>query len=210
MTPNPSESTETDEPAIEHPLAGYAQSVTEAVGGLSYGTEHDTIKVRLANEQWVAALRTAKQDLGLVFFSYLSAIDWSNDVEVGDPPAEPVEERYEILCGVGDLTEGRVVHFSTDIAKSDAQLDTLTGVYAGALWHEREAAEMFDIDFPGHPNLAKLYLPSNFEGYPLQKSYPLLSREVKPWPGTVDVEGMPEKDEAETTPAGASTENPGR
>lgn len=211
MTLNPSESTETDEQAIEpSELDGYAQSVSDAVGGLSYGTEHDTIKVRLANDQWVSALRTAKHELGLVFFSYLSAIDWSNEVEVGDAPAEPVEERYEILCGVSDLTEGRFVHFSTDLSKTEPSLASLTDVYAGADWHEREAAEMFAIDFPGHPNLAKLYLPSNFEGYPLQKSYPLLSREVKPWPGTVDVEGMPEKEEAETTPAGASTENPGR
>ena len=61
----------------------------------------------------------------------------------------------------------------------------------GANWHEREAHEMFGIDFVGHPNLIKLYLPDGFEGYPLQKSFPLLTREVKPWPGTVDVEGMP-------------------
>jgi NADH-quinone oxidoreductase subunit C len=75
------------------------------------------------------------------------------------------------------------------------------GVYAGADWHEREAAEMFGIDFVGHPNLVKLYLPDAFEGHPLRKSFPLLSREVKPWPGTVDVEPMPGSDEP-------STENP--
>jgi NADH-quinone oxidoreductase subunit C len=50
---------------------------------------------------------------------------------------------------------------------------------------------MFGIDFVGHPNLIKLYLPDGFEGHPLRKSFPLLTREVKPWPGTVDVEGMP-------------------
>jgi NADH-quinone oxidoreductase subunit C len=70
-------------------------------------------------------------------------------------------------------------------------LDSLVGVYAGANWHEREAHEMFGIEFVGHPNLANLYLPDGFIGQPLLKSYPLLSRDVKPWPGTVDVEGMP-------------------
>ena len=212
LTPNPSESTETDQPVDEQSsnLDAYARSVSEAVGALRYSTDHATVKVRVAPNAWSDTLHTAKSELGLVYFSYLSAIDWSNEVEVGDAPAEPVEERYELLCGVGDLTDGRVVHFSTDLSKDAASIASLVPIYAGANWHEREANEMFDISFEGHPNPAKLYLPTEFEGHPLQKSYPLLSREVKPWPGTVDVEGMPEVDEAETTPAGASTENPGQ
>jgi len=215
LTLNPSESTETDEAVDEQSsdLDAYAQTVADAVGALGFSTDHATLKVRVSTDFWSETLRTAKHELGLVYFSYLSAIDWSNDVEVGDAPADPVEERYELLCGVGDLTEGRVVHFSTDVDKTDRTIVSLVDVYAGANWHEREAAEMFDLTFTGHPNPAKLYLPTEFEGHPLQKSYPLLSREVKPWPGTVDVEGMPEAEdagEAETTPAGASTENPGR
>lgn len=71
------------------------------------------------------------------------------------------------------------------------------GVYPGANWHEREAAEMFGISFEGHPNLVQLYLPGGFEGHPLRKSFPLLTREVKPWPGTVDVEGMPSEENVE-------------
>jgi NADH-quinone oxidoreductase subunit C len=66
---------------------------------------------------------------------------------------------------------------------------------------------MFGIDFQGHPHMRKLYLPEGFVGYPLRKSFPLLTREVKPWPGKVDVEGMPgQGDEAEGDEP--STENP--
>ena len=198
MTTSPSDAPETEE-VVEHPLSAFASSVAEAVGALSHSVEFDTVKVRVANEDWVSTAMKAKFELGLVFFSYLSAIDWSNDVEVGDAPAEKVEERYEVLLGAADLDEGRIVHFSTDLGKDSPTLPSVAGVYAGANWHEREAAEMFDIDFTGHPNLIKLYLPTGFEGYPLQKSYPLRSREVKPWPGDVDVEGMPE---------GPSEENP--
>jgi NADH-quinone oxidoreductase subunit C len=79
----------------------------------------------------------------------------------------------------------------------------LIPVYAGANWHEREAFEMFGIQFEGHPRLIHLYLPDSFIGNPLRKSFPLLSREVKPWPGTVDVEAMPGRDDDEP-----STENP--
>jgi NADH-quinone oxidoreductase subunit C len=81
-------------------------------------------------------------------------------------------------------------------------------VYAGADWHEREAWEMYGFVFDGHPSLRHLYLPSEFEGHPLRKDYPLLAREVKPWPGLVDVEPMPGEaadDEATPVPDGGES-----
>ncbi len=72
---------------------------------------------------------------------------------------------------------------------------SLTDLYRGADWHEREAWEMFGFDFEGHPSLRHLYLPSEFEGFPLRKDFPLLSRAVKPWPGLVDKEPIPGEDE---------------
>ena len=74
---------------------------------------------------------------------------------------------------------------------------SLTGIFRGAAWHERETHEMFGIHFAGHPWLANLYLPLQFEGFPLRKDFPLLSRRVKPWPGIVDVEPMPAVEGAE-------------
>ena len=85
-------------------------------------------------------------------------------------------------------------------------------MYPGADWHERECAEMFGIGFEGHPNLRKLYLPAEFEGHPLRKDFALLAREVKPWPGLVDVEGMPGDDSPPCGRRGSAivstTENP--
>jgi len=139
-----------------------------------------------------------------VFFSWLSAIDWANQVEAGDPLEEEVEERIELMTALSDLTEGKLVVFSTDLPSENPRIPTLMTTFAGANWHEREAHEMFGIDFEGHPNLIHLYLPDSFQGNPLRKSFPLLSREVKPWPGKVDVEAMPEK----PSPDEPSTENP--
>lgn len=194
MTSSPS-----DTEAAAHPLQSFADHVAEAVGGTAE-IQFDTIKLRVPADQWADALTTARDDLDLVFFSWLSAIDWANDVEVGDTLKEGIDERIELLCTVGDLTEGRRVTFSTDLSNDKPSVSSLVEVYAGANWHEREAAEMFGIVFKGHPNLDHLYLLDSFIGNPLRKSYPLLSREVKPWPGSVDVEAMPEK---------PSTENPG-
>lgn len=193
MTSSPSDT----EQAV-HPLQEFADSVATAVGGTSHIT-FDTIKISVTPDQWLDAHRTARDELDLVFFSWLSAVDWATDVAVGDPLGDEVEERIELLTTVSDLTEGRRVTFTTDLAFANPTIPSLVDVYAGANWHEREAMEMFGIDFVGHPNPKGLYLPESFEGHPLRKSYPLLSREVKPWPGTVDVEAMPE---------GPSTENP--
>ena len=196
MTSSPSE-TETT------PLQEFADRVARAVGGVA-DIQFATAKVKVPADSWVGAHQTARDELDLVFFSWLSAIDWSNQVEVGDPPSEEVEERIELLSALSEVNEGNLVILSTDLPVDSPQIPTLVEVYAGANWHEREAYEMFGIDFAGHPNLQHLYLPESFVGHPLRKSYPLLSREVKPWPGKVDVEAMPDKNGSEEP----STENP--
>ena len=170
-----------------------AAHVAGLVGSDRFSADFGTAKVHVAHGEWVAAHQALHAELP--YFSWLSAVDWASEVAVGDPPDADFEERFEVLSCLGS-TDGAVVVLATDVAKDDARIDSVTGVYGGADWHEREAAEMFGIEFSGHANLAKLYLPDSFEGHPLRKTFPLLSREVKPWPGTVDVEDMP------------STENP--
>ena len=65
-------------------------------------------------------------------------------------------------------------------------------VYAGADWHEREAWEMFGVDFVGPPRPdATCTCRATSKVTPLRKDFPLLARRVKPWPGIVDVEPMP-------------------
>ena len=195
MTESPSSEAEA---APEDGAAELAAAVATAVGGTVAGSEFGTAKVAVDRSSWVDAITKARDEAGLDYFSFLSAIDWTKETTLGEGVEDPngVEERYEVLCMLATLDDGRRVAISVDLPKDDASLPTLSEVFAGAIWHEREAAEMFGIDFVGHPNLSKLYLPDAFEGYPLRKSYPLLSREVKPWPGKVDVEDMP------------STENP--
>lgn len=175
-----------------------AARVAGLVGSDRYSSDHDTPKVHVAADQWVTAHESLRSDFP--YFSWLSAVDWTTEVAVGDAPeSEDLEPRYELLSCLGDLANGEWVILTTDLAKDDPTIPTISEVFGGANWHEREAAEMFGIEFAGHPNLTHLYLPDSFEGHPLRKTFPLLSREVKPWPGTVDVEDMPEQ---------PSTENP--
>jgi NADH-quinone oxidoreductase subunit C len=85
----------------------------------------------------------------------------------------------------------------TLIPRDQPTLATLSEVYAGANWHERETFEMFGISFEGHPNLIPLLLPDGFEGNPLRKEFVLASRVAKPWPGAK------EPGESDHAPAGA-------
>ena len=205
MSDSPPE-TPSDEPEESDPTADLAERIAGLVGAEEWTAEFGLAKLRVEPDGWVAAAAAARDKAGLEFLSFLSAIDWSNDVVVGEPPEEPVEERYEVLVCLASCRNRDRVVISTNIAKSDPRLPTLSGEFGGASWHEREAAEMFGIEFDGLANTAKLYLPDAFEGFPLRKSFQLLSREVKPWPGLVDVEDMPstENPEAGDAPAGAA------
>ncbi len=108
------------------------------------------------------------------------------------------DSRFQLLARVHAPSKGHGLVLKADLGDDPAALTAATWVpvYAGASWHEREAWEMFGITFEGHPDLSHLYLPGEFEGHPLRKDFPLLSRRVKPWPGIVDVEPMPGEDES--------------
>ena len=183
----------------ETPLDAYAADFAESIGAERWSSDNGTIHVYVSRDQWIAAATAARDDAGLNFFSWLSAVDWAKEVAVGEPAddVENLEERFEVLCRLSSDTEPTAVILSTSLDKDDAWLESLTSVYGGAAWHEREAAEMFGIDFNGHPNLINLYLPQEFEGHPLLKSFALGTREVKPWPGLVDVEELPSTENVE-------------
>lgn len=197
MTDSPSET-------AAAPAAAMAERFGEMVGAISTSGDFATARIRVSPDRWVEAHRTLSTHLP--FFSFLSAIDWASEVAVGEAPEEAVEERYEVFTRLADVDKGEGVIISTDISKDDPRLPTLIEVFGGANWHEREAHEMFGIVFDGHPNLENLYLPDGFEGYPLRKTFPLLSREVKPWPGTVDVEAMPGTENVEADGDGGEGE----
>ena len=168
----------------------FINSIQSSFKNTSYN--FDTLKINVDISSWIDTHKILKKDFNLSFFNWLSAVDWDNEVKTGDAPKEPVTTSFEILSCLSQTNSNNLVISSTVISKENAEIESLVDVFAGANWHEREAYEMFGISFLNHPNLTKLYLPDDYEGNPLLKSFELISREVKPWPGDVDVEGMPE------------------
>ena len=101
------------------------------------------------------------------------------------------ETRMQLLVRLVNSRSYVGINVKTDVPNEVYTVDSIANVFAGANWHEREAHEMFGIGFIGHPDLRNMYLPSDFEGFPMRKDFPLLARMVKPWPGIVDVEPLP-------------------
>ena len=87
--------------------------------------------------------------------------------------------------------QGRV---KVSLPYEDPVCPTISDLYPTCDWHERETMEMFGIRFEGHPRPVKLLLAEPFDGHPLRKDFPLMSREVKPWPGAA--EGEEDEEEA--------------
>lgn len=197
--------------------------------------------IRVDTEAWGDVASYLRDRQRFRFFGWLSAIDWmpspfgrSLSAEVdevlgsGDPAAADAttaeivpgytggDTRFQVIARVHNLTTNLGLTVKVDVPDDPLHVATWTHEYPGAEWHEREVWEMFGIGFAGHPGLRHLYLPGEFEGYPMRKDYPLLARLIKPWPGIVDVEPMPEvaeanpavEDSASSVTPLASTTNP--
>jgi NADH-quinone oxidoreductase subunit C len=142
------------------------------VGGV-LSQEYGGVTVDVPAPAWLAALTAARDDLGLRFFDWLSAVD-----ELADG--------FAVVCHLVDPDACVHLLVRTAVPLDAPALASATPVFAGASWHERETWEMFGIAFTGHPNLVPLLLPDGFVGHPLRKEFALTARTERPWPGAKD------------------------
>ena len=183
--------------------------------------ERDDIWIRVDRSAWLRTGELLKERHGFDYFCFLSGIDWMANPElanryekVWDPEPEvdkgtsqeassPAPEsgiaggetRFQVFARLYNIDKKLGITIKADLDSENPSVQSWVSLYRGADWHEREAWEMFGFDFEGHPSLRHLYLPTEFEGFPLRKDFPLLSRVVKPWPGLVDKEPIPGEDE---------------
>ena len=142
---------------------------------------------RVAPGEWVDAVRAAREE-GFAYFDWLAAVDETDAPQEEGLPGPGLD----VVCHLMDVSrapEGglRRVLLRTRVPDGTA-LGSVTGVFAGAGWHEREAHEMFGLRIDGFDDgtglgLRPLLLPEGFEGTPLRKSFQLAARASKPWPG---------------------------
>jgi NADH-quinone oxidoreductase subunit C len=127
--------------------------------------------IEIARQDWPAAVEALKAD-GFDYFDWLGCVD-----EIGR------RDRLRVVLVARNLSqsaEPRMV--SCSLPRSDPRIDTISGVFAGAAWHEREAAELFGVEFVGGER-RRLLLNPEFEGTPLRKDEVLAARTGTNWPG---------------------------
>jgi NADH-quinone oxidoreductase subunit C len=198
----------TEEKTVSPQMIEFEKKVVQAFGDSIIEVAHNygDFVIRVTREGYARGARIALDELKLDYLSFVAGIDWMPmpmESEEGDgdtsQPAQPREMtfgvagsvgRFQVFTHVQSTSEHVGLTLKVDVDETEMSVASWTDVYPGADWHERECWEMYGIDFVGHPEIRHLYLPAEFEGFPLRKDFPLLARVVKPWPGLVDVEPM--------------------
>jgi len=83
-------------------------------------------------------------------------------------------DRFQVVYHVFSLKNKFRLRLKVMVDESDPKVPTVSTVWSTANWHEREAYDMFGIVFEGHPDLRRLYMPDEFEYFPLRKDFPLM------------------------------------
>jgi len=85
----------------------------------------------------------------------------------------PAEHRFEVVYHLHSIERNERVRLKCRLHGEDPVIESVTGVWRGANWYEREVFDLFGIKFLGHPDLRRIMMPDDWEGYPLRKDYPI-------------------------------------
>lgn len=112
-----------------------------------------------------------KSDLGFLFLVDITAVDY---LGIKTP-------RYEVIYHLhrfgSDFDENVRIRLKVEIPEDDVTVDSVTAVWSGANWLEREAYDMFGLEFVGHPDPRRILMPEDYEPFPLRKDFDVRNRE---------------------------------
>jgi len=123
--------------------------------------DRNELTLTIAPEQICAAL-AAVQTAGYNFFEDLTAVDWF--------PASP---RFQLSYHILSHALKEHIRLRVMLDGTDPSVESITSIWSGANFYEREVFDLFGIRFEGHPNLRRIMLPDDWNGHPLRKDYPV-------------------------------------
>jgi NADH-quinone oxidoreductase subunit C len=98
--------------------------------------------------------------------------------------------RYEVVYNLYSVKHKHRLMVKALIPEDNPHVDSVVPIWSGANWHEREACDMYGIVFNGHPDLRRILMPEDWEGYPLRKDYPLKGPEDAEYKGFEEVKDL--------------------
>jgi NADH-quinone oxidoreductase subunit C len=152
----------TGDPLIDKVKQQFGAAITEAVATLGQQI------VRVNKASLVELCRFLHDDPETAF-------DMCADLTVVHWP-ERKDQEFDLVISLYSVPHNRRLRVKASVAEGDS-CPSVTGVWAGADWMEREAYDMFGIKFDGHPDLRRILLPEDWPGFPLRKEYPIEYRD---------------------------------
>jgi NADH-quinone oxidoreductase subunit C len=148
----------------------YLEALTSKFpGAFSTGVFRDNHRVSLSSEKafeiLFPLLKCLREECGFDMLAELGGIDYLHY-----PHAT---ERYGVVYGLTNTTTGERVFVKAHTNDPDPELPSITSLWKGADWMEREVYDMYGVKFTGHPDLRRILMPHEFAGFPLRKDYPL-------------------------------------
>jgi NADH-quinone oxidoreductase subunit C len=148
------------EVAAENPHAvAIYQQLPEAIVDAKVGFGELTLGI--APTQMVEVCRVLKNSVGFERLSAVTAVDWW-----------PREPRFEVVYLLHSIRKNSRLRINVWLAEGE-EIESVCSVWRGANWYEREVFDLFGIRFRNHPNLERIMMPADWEGYPLRKDYPV-------------------------------------
>ncbi len=156
----------TDAPATVRTAVAYALSALGAswCDYTATGAEprfRATPAALLDKARWVEAFAVLKQEHGFDLLLDHSAVDYPDRVP-----------RFTVVAVAENTATHEVLLLKARVAEGEA-FPSLTPLYRSADWAERETYDMFGIPFTGHPDLTRIYMPQDYDGWPLRKDFPM-------------------------------------
>jgi NADH-quinone oxidoreductase subunit C len=130
------------------------------------------VTVVVKKEEIVAVCTFLKDELGFNFLTDLCGVDY-----LGTAP------RFMVVYHLYNIGTHQRFRVKASVEESDARIDTVSGVWSTANWHERECYDLMGISFNNHPDLRRILLPDEWEGHPLRKDYPVQGPDREPYQG---------------------------
>jgi NADH-quinone oxidoreductase subunit C len=87
------------------------------------------------------------------------------------------EKRFDVVLNLYSFAKNERLRIKVHVGEKE-QISSVTGVWSTANWMEREVWDMFGIVFSGHPNLTRILLPDEWQGFPLRKDYDILTQDT--------------------------------
>ncbi len=143
-------------------LVPLKQKFAEAVRGEEF---RDNSRIIVDAEKIHDVLRSLKDSFGFNMLCDLAGIDYLNYPDATD--------RFGVVYALTNVSTGERIFVKTHVNDPDLELPTVTDLWKGADWMEREVYDMLGIRFPGHEDLRRILLPTEFTSFPLRKDYPL-------------------------------------